>query len=128
MQYLMLLYQSGERSAPDSPEGGKVRAAMRAYLEDLERRGFLRGAAPLQPPQTATTVRERDGQRLLVDGPFMETKEWLAGYFLVDCPDLDTALELAADCPGCAGPGAVEVRPLAALPEAAPTGGVGGAA
>ena len=128
MQYLMPLYQSGQRADPASPESEKVRSAMRAYLDDLERTGVLRAAAPLQPPETATTVRERDGQRLLVDGPFMETKEWLAGYFLVDCPDLDTALALAAECPGCAGPGGVEVRPLATVPESAPAGGVGGAA
>ncbi len=122
MHYLMLLYQTGERAAPDSPESEKVRAAMRDYLDGLEHSGQLRAAAPLQRPETATTVRQRDGRRLLVDGPFMETKEWLAGYFLVECPDLDTALDLAGQCPACAGPGAVEVRPLAMEPAA-----VGGA-
>jgi hypothetical protein len=66
---------------------------------------------PLHRPETATTVRVRDGQTLSTDGPFAETAEWLGGYFIVDCRDLDEALELAARCP-TAKAGSVEVRPV----------------
>ena len=68
-------------------------------------------AAPLHPVSTATTVRIRDGKRLVTDGPFAETREQLGGYFLVDAKDLDEALEIAAQIPG-ARFGTVEVRPV----------------
>ena len=72
---------------------------------------MLVAADPLHGPDTATTVRVRDGELLKVDGPFAETVEWLGGYFMLECRDLDQALELAAKHPTAAS-GAVEVRPI----------------
>jgi hypothetical protein len=69
------------------------------------------GGEGLQPSATATTVRVRDGERMLTDGPFAETREQLGGYYLLDCPDLDAAIGWAAKIPG-ASSGAVEVRPV----------------
>jgi len=74
-------------------------------------RGVLQGGERLRPTSDATTVRVRNGETLSTDGPFMETKEQLGGYFLVDCKDLDEAIEVAAKLPG-ARSGSVEVRPI----------------
>jgi hypothetical protein len=71
----------------------------------------LSGAGGLQPPTMSTTVRLRDGQRVVHDGPYADTKEQLGGYFVLEVPDLDPALEWAARCPAAAA-GSVEVRPL----------------
>lgn len=87
---------------------------VRAYAEHLRERGVFLAADPLHSPDTATTVQVRDGEGLLTDGPFAETAEWLGGYFLLDCRDLDEALELAARCP-LARDGSVEVRPILEL-------------
>jgi hypothetical protein len=70
---------------------------------------------PLQPPDTATTVRMRDGQRIVTDGPFAETKEWLAGFYTFNCNSLDEALDWAAKIPG-AKYGSIEVRPVMEIP------------
>jgi len=70
------------------------------------------GGAQLQPPATATTVRVEDGNTLITDGPFVETKEALGGYFLFEADDLDAAIELASRIPAARMGGAVEVRPL----------------
>jgi hypothetical protein len=85
--------------------------AFTAYAERLRQRGVDRGAERLRPTATATTVRVRDGEVVIADGPFAETKEQMGGFFLVECRDLDEALELAADNPGALY-GTVEVRPL----------------
>src|SRR5690349_24022449 len=78
----------------------------------LDAKEFVNGDA-LQGGDTATTVRVKNGDRLVTDGPFIETKEWLAGYYTIDVPDLDRALELAAELPNAKhGIGAVEVRPM----------------
>jgi len=78
----------------------------------------LLAADPLQPTATATTVRTENGRPLVLDGPFAETKEQLAGYYTLDCKDLDEAIEWAAKIPtGCkGGEGCIEIRPLAAIP------------
>lgn len=81
------------------------------YLAALTESGVLSAAGGLQPPAASTTVRLRDGRRLVQDGPFADTKEQLGGYFVVDVPDLDRALEWAARCPSAAY-ASVEVRPL----------------
>lgn len=83
------------------------------YSRALAAAGVLVGGAALHDPGTATTVQVRGGRRLLVDGPFTETKEHLLGYYVVDVPDLDTALEWAAKVPN-ARTGSVEVRPVVA--------------
>jgi len=81
-----------------------------AWLSDLERRGVLRVHQGLHPSRTATTVRVRDGEVLLTDGPFIEAKEQIGGFALVDCADLDEAIEIAAGHPAAAI-GQVEIRP-----------------
>ena len=73
--------------------------------------GLLRGSARLQPTSAATTVRVRDGKTVTTDGPFAETKEQFGGYYLLDCKDLDQAIEMAAQIPTAKG-GSIEVRPL----------------
>jgi hypothetical protein len=105
MRYMLLLYLD------ERPEDPEFYRAIRAYRDECVERGAFVGAAPLHEPHTATTVRVRDGQTLSTDGPFAETAEWLGGYFMLDCDDLDEALELAARCPN-AGIGSVEVRPV----------------
>lgn len=107
MRYMLLLYVT------DRPKSGT--REMSAFHRECEERGVLLAADPLYPPDTATTVRERDGKVLNLDGPFAETAEWLGGYFMLDCRDLDEALEIAALCP-TAKHGSVEVRPLLELP------------
>jgi hypothetical protein len=83
-------------------------------MEDTMRRGMFCAADPLQPTTTATTVRMQKGKTLVSDGPFAETKEQLAGYYILDCKDLDEALEWAARIPtACGGAtGCIEVRPI----------------
>lgn len=119
MKYYILIYENedGFRARTD-PARAQYMAAFRAYGEALRAAGVMVGGAPLQPPETATTVRVRDGKRHVQDGPYAETKEQLGGYVIIDVPDLDAALDWAARCPG-ASFGTVEVRPEWAMPGAA---------
>ena len=89
-------------------------AAHAAVMGETSRRGIFRAADPLLPAAAATTVRIHEGKVLVTDGPFAETKEQLAGYYILECQDLDEALEWAAQIPtGCRGAvGYVEVRPI----------------
>jgi hypothetical protein len=117
MQYLLLIY--GDESNQPPPE--KMPEVMKAwfdYNDVLEERDALVGGDALEPTGTATTIRVRDGKTLTTDGPFAETKEQLGGYYLIDCKDLDEALELAARCPGALN-GSIEVRPVMVLPDRA---------
>jgi hypothetical protein len=100
-------------------------AAHRAVLDETQHRGILRAADPLEASATATIVRVREGEVLVTDGPFAETKEQLAGYYILDCEDLDEALAWAAKIPtGCAGAaGCVEVRPIRQMPTRVPVNG-----
>jgi hypothetical protein len=114
----MLLIYSEERTVGDGDREA-------CYEESTQLAHQLRGcgqyvaAAPLQPTSTATTVRVRDGQRLVTDGPFAETREQLGGYFLVEAADLDAAIGIAARIPGARW-GTVEIRPVVELPSLAP--------
>jgi hypothetical protein len=81
------------------------------FGEEMTKRGVLKDGARLRPGSDATTVRVRDGEVLTSDGPFAETKEVIGGYYIVDCKDLDEAIEVAAKIPG-ARDGAIEVRPI----------------
>ena len=110
MRYMLLLYVP-DRPEPGGPDSARAREAMMVFHKECTDRGVLVASAPLQRPETATTVRIRDGETLNIDGPYAETTEWLGGYFIVDCDDLDEALELAAKCP-TARNGSVEVRPV----------------
>jgi hypothetical protein len=85
-----------------------------AYLQHLERNGHHLAAEPLQPTHTATTVRVRNGKMTITDGPFAETKEQLAGFYLIDAKDLNEAIQLAAKIPP-AREGSIEVRPVRQL-------------
>ncbi len=107
MRYMLLIYGDERARQALSPEE-KSRAMAQA-----SRRGIFRGAEPLELTSTATTVRMQNGKALITDGPFAETKEQLAGYYILDCKDLDEALEWAAKIStrGC-GMGCVEVRPI----------------
>jgi hypothetical protein len=113
MRYMMLIYSQEDDSATPG-EMQEIAAAHRAVMEEASRRGIFRSADPLEPAATATTVCVQDGHVLLTDGPFAETKEQLAGYYILDCKDLDEALEWAAKIPtACQGAaGYVEVRPI----------------
>lgn len=113
MQYLLMIY-SREDDSVSPTEMQQVSATHAALIEEASRRGIFRGGNPLASSSTATTVRVDSGKVLLTDGPFIETKEQLAGYYLLDCQDLDEAIEFAARIPTtcCGAPGFVEVRPL----------------
>ena len=110
MKY-MLIHCVAE--SDDLPEGGKVEGEgdLQAWLDEMERRGVLQTGDRLRPTTEATTVRLRNGETLVLDGPFAETKEQVAGFDIIDCADLDEAIEIASKHP-CAGLGTVEVRPL----------------
>jgi len=86
-----------------------------ALTHDLHAKKQFIAASPLQPVATATSVRIREGKRLVTDGPFAETREQLGGYFLVDAKDLDTAIDIASRIPG-ARKGTVEIRPVVEIP------------
>src|SRR4051812_15904076 len=109
MQYLLLIY-SAESGAPDptSAAFGEMMAGYGAFTQDVKQRGLLKGGEALQPVSTATTVRVRNGERLVADGPYAETTEQLGGFYLLDCKDLDEAVDCAAKIPG-AQYGSIEV-------------------
>jgi len=112
MNYTILIYESEHdwSARTDGKRKDAYWGAYRAYTKALADAGIMVGGAGLQPPAAATTVRQRDAKRQVQDGPYAETKEQLGGFYVINVPDLDTALEWAARCPGAAG-GAVEVRP-----------------
>lgn len=112
MQYMILNYVPATAFAEaGTPANDADGPAWGAYTKALIDAGVMRGGNALKPALTATTVRLRDGQRQVQDGPYADTKEHLGGYFLIDVPDLDTALAWAARNPA-ASSGAVEVRPV----------------
>jgi hypothetical protein len=109
-QYMLLIYLPDPN--PLSPEELAAQGQRwDEYTEGLQKAGVLVAGDALQGPDVATTVRERDGQTHFTDGPFAETKEYLAGYYLIDAPDLDTALDHASRMPNVTY-GSTEVRPI----------------
>ena len=118
MEYLLLIYGSEkEYWAKPQAEHEPMHAEYRQLMEQLSANGKYRGGHQLTPTTSATTVRVRDGKKVLTDGPFAETKEQLGGYFLVDAKDLDEALAIAAKIPG-ARHGSIEVRSVVVQPQA----------
>jgi hypothetical protein len=112
MRYLLLICTDETAMDTASPEEAAAsRAEYDAFGEEMGRRGVLEGGARLRPTSDATTVRVRDGEVLASDGPFAETKEQMGGYYVVDCENLDQAIEVAAKIPG-ARSGSIEVRPI----------------
>ena len=109
MKYALLVHQSQEHF--DRRNDVAAVAAGKAYGEALQAAGIFVGGAGLDSPQNATTVSVRDGKRQVHDGPYAETKEFLAGFGIIDVPNLDAALEWAARHPA-AGFASIEVRPL----------------
>jgi hypothetical protein len=111
MKYLLQIYSAVLREEFERLPADEQEAIVGEYVAIRQSPGVL-GGEQLQPVETATTVRVRDGETLLTDGPFVDAKEHLGGYFLVEADDLDAALELAARVPAARMGGAVEVRPL----------------
>ena len=109
MKYMLLIYM-GE-NAIDENQRQHCYQESTQLCHDLKARGQFVSANPLQPVSTATTVRVREGKRVVTDGPFAETREQLGGYYLVQAKDLDEAIELAARIPS-ARIGTIEVRPV----------------
>jgi hypothetical protein len=110
MKYLLMIY-GNEAEIGATMKEGDVEAEMAAYYAFGAKAGDrVVATEALHPTNTATTVRVRDGKTLTTDGPFAETKEQLGGFYLLDCKDLDEAIELAAQIPG-AKRGSIEIRP-----------------
>jgi hypothetical protein len=105
----MLIYRDESETGVDWPQR---EADYLAYFKAASEAGVMRGGPRLESSTTATKVTVRDGQRLITDGPFAESREQLGGIFVLDCADLDEALDWAARCPG-ASHGTMEVRPVA---------------
>lgn len=114
MQYMLLIYNC-ERPEHGDPGFSESLARVNAFADECRRRGVFVAGHPLQPEHTATTVSVRDGKALITDGPFAETHEHLGGAYILDCGNLDEALELAALCP-MAEQGSIEVRPIVTVP------------
>jgi hypothetical protein len=112
MRYLLMICTDESADAAMSAEEGQAQLnEYMAFGEEMGRRGVLQGGERLRPTTDATTVQVRDGKVLTADGPFAETKEQIGGFYLVDCTNLDEAIEVAAKIPG-ARAGSIEVRPI----------------
>ena len=112
MQYMLLIYDDEQLwGGMDEAQRGQVFQAYGAYTEDMRQKGVFVAGDALQPTSTATTVRERNGDRLVTDGPFAETKEQLGGYYVIEVESIDDALDWAARIPS-AKLGSIEVRPV----------------
>jgi hypothetical protein len=113
MRYMLLIYGDERAWASATPEETqRTFDEYSEYTKWLAEKGWMQGGDPLQTSDQATTVRAANGETLTTDGPFAETKEQLGGYYIVECDDLDQAIEAAARCPG-AKYGTMEVRPIA---------------
>jgi hypothetical protein len=121
MTYMLLIYTPDIGRDRTDEEWAEMTEPFIAYNEFVKATGYYIDGAPLAELSTATTVRIRDGKRVITDGPFAETKEWLGGYYMLDCPSIDEAIEVAAKCPAAAF-GSIELRPVMDGP-AAPDAG-----
>jgi hypothetical protein len=117
LRYMMLVYSTEPHDGLSPDEQEQIRAGHRRVMEEAGRRGVLQGAEPLASTASATTVRMHEGTAMITDGPFAETKEHLAGYYILECENLDEAIEWAAKIPTkCrGGEGCIEIRPLPGL-------------
>ena len=114
MKYMLLIYMN--ENAMNETERAQCYVDSTQLAHDLKARGQYVAAAPLQPVATATSVRVRDGNPVVTDGPFAETREQLGGYFMIEAKDINEAVAVAGRIPG-ARKGTVEVRPVIELPE-----------
>ena len=115
MQYMLLIFrdEAGMQSA-SKEQINQTMAAYMAYTEAMKKAGVMTAGDRLRPASSATTVRVKGGKTEVLNGPYAETKEQLGGYYIIDVPDLDSALSWAARCPG-ASHGTMEVRPVWAM-------------
>jgi hypothetical protein len=112
MQYMLLIYgDEGARASVTKEQMGQMYAAYGAYTEAMKKAGVFKAGDPLEAASSATTVRTVDGKTKVLNGPYAETKEQLGGYYLIEAPDLDSALSWASRCPG-AQFGTMEVRAI----------------
>ena len=112
MQFLCLIYETESLMATRSEaENGKIFADYMTFTQDIKDSGHFIAGDALQPTSTATTIRIRNGETIVTDGPFAETKEQLGGYYLIECDSLDEAIEKASKIPSV-NSGSIEVRPL----------------
>ena len=123
MRYMLLVYtREDEMARASQAEMEKIKNGHWAVMSETKAKGIFEAGEPLERTPTATTVRHQNGKAVVTDGPFAETKEQLAGYYILDCRDLDEAISYAARIPtGCGGStGCIEIRPIRALPAVAP--------
>ena len=118
MKYMLLIY--GDENLLDDAERKRCYDESTQLSVDLSAAGKFLAASPLHPTSTATSVRMREGRRLVTDGPFAETREQLGGFYLVDAKDLDEAIAIASRIP-MALKGTIEVRPVVDLPGLPPS-------
>jgi len=112
MKYLLLIYgNEAVMASAAKADAERMLAAYGAYTDTIQKAGILVASERLKPTNSASTVRVAGDKTQVLDGPYAETKEQLAGFYMIDVPDLDAALSWAARCPG-AGHGAIEVRPI----------------
>jgi hypothetical protein len=118
MRYMMLVYSTEPAEGLSPADVQQIASGHRRVMQEASQKGVLEGAEPLASIATATTVRMEGGKALVTDGPFAETKEHLAGYYILHCENLDEAIEWAAKIPtACRGAdGCIEIRPLPGLP------------
>jgi hypothetical protein len=117
MKYAFTIYvDESARDTASEEESQAMTQAYHAVTQEMQEKGVLVAGEGLYPTQTATTVRVRDGERAVSDGPFAETKEQLGGFYVLDCKDLDEAIEWAAKIPG-SQIGSIEVRPVMVFDE-----------
>ena len=120
MRYMLLIYSSERVDIQMDPADAQaIMQGHQRVMEGTMKAGILRGGEPLHPTSTATTIRHQDGKPVTIDGPFAETKEQLAGYYILDCKDLDEAIYWAGQIPtNCKGAtGCVEIRPIMDIPK-----------
>jgi hypothetical protein len=118
MRYMFLIYSQEMPDGPPPEEIENIKSGHWAVMQESKQKGALMAVEGLKSTATATTVRMKDGKSMTLDGPFAETKEQLAGYYILECKDLDEAIEWAKRIPsGCKGAsGCIEIRPVADLP------------
>jgi hypothetical protein len=121
MEYMLLIHAEGDPGSGTEDEREQMGAAFAKYSQDLVEAGAMVGGDPLQPPTAATTVRSQGGGTITSDGPFAETKEWLAGYYKIEVDSLDEAIDWARRVPSVAHGGSIEIRPLAPIPTGEPS-------
>jgi hypothetical protein len=119
MRYICLIYDDeGKFGKMSEADGARVMQEYMQFTDGIVKSGHHRAGDPLQPSSTATTIRTKNGKVVTTDGPFVETKEQLGGYYIVEAANLDEALKIAGRIPSVHYGGAIEVRPILEIPRA----------